>query len=83
VAILPDDDTIICRCEDVVRRDIDRCSSQREAKLLTRAGMGACQGRVCGPALELLNGWTRDRVRPPVLPASIDLLSRFTDPSEA
>ena len=28
----------------------------RQVKLLTRAGMGWCQGRVCGYAVELLAG---------------------------
>ncbi len=48
------DQTIICRCEEVTLGDI--CSSVdelgaengRTAKLFTRAGMGLCQGRVCG-----------------------------------
>ena len=34
----------------------------------TRCGMGACQGRICGGALEVLRGWPRTSVRPPVSP---------------
>jgi NADPH-dependent 2,4-dienoyl-CoA reductase/sulfur reductase-like enzyme len=48
------DDTIICRCEEVthgtlrhVARDLG-VSDARAAKLLTRPGMGWCQGRICG-----------------------------------
>jgi len=41
----------------------------RQAKLYTRAGMGPCQGRVCGAALEFLHGWPADSVRIPVEPA--------------
>ena len=45
--------------------------SAREAKLHTRAGMGACQGRVCGPALGFLRGFTPDSVRPPLAPVPV------------
>jgi NADPH-dependent 2,4-dienoyl-CoA reductase/sulfur reductase-like enzyme len=68
-------DTIICRCEDVALGAIERSWSMRKAKLYTRAGMGACQGRVCGAALEFLYGWTADTVR---LPAEPSLLSTLT-----
>ncbi len=60
--------TIICRCEDVTLGQLEDHSSWREAKLHTRCGMGSCQGRVCGPALALLKGWTNDGVRPPLSP---------------
>lgn len=72
---LPYDDTLVCRCEDVPFGRIRRCSSWREAKLHTRCGMGPCQGRVCGGALEFLLGWTAESVRPPVFPARIESLS--------
>jgi NADPH-dependent 2,4-dienoyl-CoA reductase/sulfur reductase-like enzyme len=64
-------ETTICRCEDVPRGAFEDCSSSREAKLATRAGMGPCQGRICGPALEFLFGWNSDTVRPPVRPARV------------
>lgn len=67
-------ETIVCRCEDVRLAAIQACGSAREAKLATRAGMGACQGRVCGPALQFLQGWPPDTVRPPLLPATIATL---------
>ncbi len=53
--------------------------SAREAKLSTRAGMGPCQGRVCGPALEFLFGWDSDTVRPPVKPAALGSLAAMED----
>jgi D-hydroxyproline dehydrogenase subunit alpha len=68
-------ETIVCRCEDATLGAIRRCSSWREAKLHTRCGMGACQGRVCGPAIEHLTGWQPDSVRPPLFPARIRTLS--------
>jgi NADPH-dependent 2,4-dienoyl-CoA reductase/sulfur reductase-like enzyme len=58
-------ETIVCRCEDVVCGAIDRHWSPRQAKLYTRAGMGPCQGRVCGAALQFLYGWPADTVRLP------------------
>jgi NADPH-dependent 2,4-dienoyl-CoA reductase/sulfur reductase-like enzyme len=71
-------DTIVCRCEDVPLSSVARASGAREAKLATRAGMGPCQGRVCGPALEFLFGWDSDTVRPPVKPASLGSLAAMT-----
>jgi NADPH-dependent 2,4-dienoyl-CoA reductase/sulfur reductase-like enzyme len=68
-------DTLVCRCEDVPLGRVRRCSGWREAKLHTRCGMGACQGRVCGPALEFLLGWKSESVRPPLFPARIRTLS--------
>lgn len=44
--------------------------SWRTAKLMTRLGMGACQGRQCGPVCHQLFGWQCDQPRQPVFPAS-------------
>jgi D-hydroxyproline dehydrogenase subunit alpha len=68
---LPDADTIVCRCMDVRHGELLQYHSSREAKLFTRAGMGACQARVCGPAQHFIYGWAGDSVRTPVLPATI------------
>ena len=44
-------DTVVCRCEEVVRNDVDRAvdgsADINVVKSLTRAGMGLCQGRSC------------------------------------
>jgi D-hydroxyproline dehydrogenase subunit alpha len=71
VRALAEPDTIVCRCEDVPLSALDPAWSAREAKLYTRAGMGPCQGRICGAALEHRFGWPRDTVRPPILPVSL------------
>ncbi len=63
---LPDADTVLCRCEDVPCGAIDPAWTQRQAKLWTRVGMGACQGAVCGPACGALYGWHENQVRPPL-----------------
>jgi D-hydroxyproline dehydrogenase subunit alpha len=73
---LPQTGTLVCRCEDVTLERVRACSNWREAKLHTRCGMGPCQGRICGGAVEFLLGWRAESVRPPVLPARVRSLSR-------
>ncbi|MFG2682497.1 FAD-dependent oxidoreductase [Streptomyces sp. NPDC048392] len=56
------DDTVVCRCEEVtagtVREAVDGLGAGdvRTVKLLTRAGMGWCQGRMCAAAVAGLAG---------------------------
>jgi D-hydroxyproline dehydrogenase subunit alpha len=71
---LATDETLLCRCEDVTLGRARQFSGWREAKLLTRCGMGACQGRVCGAAAKFVLGWGMESVRPPVLPARVNSL---------
>ena len=71
---LADEETIICRCEDVSCGRLKEYDSRRVAKLQTRCGMGACQGRVCGPATKFLFGWKPDNVRPPIFPVRMENL---------
>ena len=68
-------ETIICRCEDVPRSRLQPYRTWRGAKLHTRCGMGACQGRICGSAAEFLFGWKMETVRPPIFPANIGALA--------
>ncbi|MEZ6194132.1 MAG: FAD/NAD(P)-binding oxidoreductase [Planctomycetota bacterium] len=73
---LADDDTILCRCEDVTVGAARGCRELRDLKLKTRCGMGACQGRVCHPAARFLLelGDAHDRVRPPLFPVPLAAL---------
>ncbi|TQJ29876.1 NAD(P)/FAD-dependent oxidoreductase [Microbacterium sp. SLBN-146] len=77
------DDTVVCRCEGVTCGDVRRAASTlgepglRSIKLTTRAGLGLCQGRICGRSVEQLlttrpsrDGATTDR-RPLVTPQRI------------
>ncbi|EFL37751.1 (2Fe-2S)-binding protein, partial [Streptomyces griseoflavus] len=53
------DTTVVCRCEEVTAGAIraaraDGAHDHRQVKQLTRAGMGWCQGRMCGPAVHCL-----------------------------
>lgn len=46
-------DTVVCRCEDVTRAEIDAAARDgardvNQLKAWTRCGMGPCQGRSCG-----------------------------------
>jgi NADPH-dependent 2,4-dienoyl-CoA reductase/sulfur reductase-like enzyme len=68
-------ETIVCRCEDVSYAALLDCSSARQARLHTRCGMGACQGRVCGAATEFLFGWETGAGRPPIFPAAVSALA--------
>ena len=67
-------ETIVCRCEDVVFDRLRAHDTWRAAKLQTRCGMGPCQGRICGSAVEFLFGWNVQSVRPPILPVRVESL---------
>ncbi|MDN7814348.1 NAD(P)/FAD-dependent oxidoreductase [Burkholderia gladioli] len=73
---LPPDDTVLCRCEDVTLGAARGYADARDAKLQTRCGMGACQGRVCGAAGAALLGWQEAAIpRPPFSPVRIGTLA--------
>jgi NADPH-dependent 2,4-dienoyl-CoA reductase/sulfur reductase-like enzyme len=80
-------ETVVCRCESVSRADIDYFAdlwdgSQRAVKQCTRAGMGRCQGRMCGYAVSQLvgryrtesgNGPSPDPARLPLKPLELSV----------
>ncbi len=90
------DETIICRCEEVnlktiselIERGIDHLE---RIKLLSRLGMGRCQGRFCYPTLlGILSKVISPRelykedftARPPAKPLPLKTLFDLSDPSE-
>ncbi|HXZ43516.1 MAG TPA: (2Fe-2S)-binding protein, partial [archaeon] len=88
------DDTVVCRCEEVTAGQVKAAlvvgdPSVRGVKIRTRAGMGLCQGRMCGSLIrQLISRETRtpmseirlDTPRPPVKPIPIGaLLSSSAD----
>jgi NADPH-dependent 2,4-dienoyl-CoA reductase/sulfur reductase-like enzyme len=75
---LADAQTLICRCEDVALGELDGFDDARAAKLATRCGMGACQGRICGTALAELGRFPRNGARPPVFPTRLATLAGLT-----
>ncbi|MDO0938071.1 NAD(P)/FAD-dependent oxidoreductase [Streptomyces sp. DG2A-72] len=77
------DDTVVCRCEEVTGGAIREAVGElgagdlRSVKLLTRAGMGWCQGRVCGPAVTGLAGCAQTPGRRPFArPVPLGVLAR-------
>lgn len=79
---LATDDTIFCRCEGVTAGAVRTCTSFREAKLATRLGMGACQGRICGAAAYTLFAWPIQHTRAPLVPTPIATFLSSEDRSE-
>jgi NADPH-dependent 2,4-dienoyl-CoA reductase/sulfur reductase-like enzyme len=67
-------DTLICRCEDVPFAALAAHPDWKAAKLATRCGMGACQGRICSTAAHTLFGWESPASRPPFSPARVQTL---------
>lgn len=77
------DDTVVCRCEEVpagaVREAVRELGAGdlRTVKLLTRAGMGWCQGRMCGPGVAGVAGCAETAVRRPFArPVPLGVLAR-------
>ena len=80
------DATVVCRCEEVtagaVREAVGELGAGdvRTVKLLTRAGMGWCQGRMCGPAVAGLAGCPQNVARQPFArPVPLGVLARAGD----
>ena len=67
-------DTLVCRCEDVSLSALTAHNGWTAAKLNTRCGMGACQGRICSTAAQTLFGWEPPSLRAPFTPARIATL---------
>jgi NADPH-dependent 2,4-dienoyl-CoA reductase/sulfur reductase-like enzyme len=87
------DDTVLCRCEEITVGEVRRAVAEgattvSAVRMVTRAGMGRCQGRMCGPSVaELLArelGQPIETVgqatpRPPVVPVPLDGLLDETE----
>jgi len=72
-------DTLVCRCEDVPMSAVQAHADPRQLRLVTRCGMGACQGRICGAALRELRlaspSLSPTAVRPPLTPVALAALA--------
>ena len=80
---------MVCRCEEVTAGTIRAAIAggavgPNRVKTATRCGMGACQGRVCGPILTRLLAHETGRpaaeigalrVRPPLKPVPLGALA--------
>jgi NADPH-dependent 2,4-dienoyl-CoA reductase/sulfur reductase-like enzyme len=79
--------TIICRCEEVDYKDFSEAvrelnaTDSRSIKLMTRCGMGMCQGRMCARNIsDLLGSNDEDRIngtkRPIITPITLGELAQ-------
>jgi NADPH-dependent 2,4-dienoyl-CoA reductase/sulfur reductase-like enzyme len=89
--------TTLCRCEEVTVGTAqtairDGAAHVNEVKAWTRAGMGRCQGRMCGPALAHLVAAAHGSPvadagvftpRPPVKPVPLEVLAAEVTHSES
>jgi NADPH-dependent 2,4-dienoyl-CoA reductase/sulfur reductase-like enzyme len=90
----PDDQTLVCRCEEVTAgaiRDFVRlgCLGPNQTKSFGRPGMGPCQGRFCGLTVSEIIAGERGvpvsevgyyRIRPPIKPVSLGELASVEIP---
>jgi NADPH-dependent 2,4-dienoyl-CoA reductase/sulfur reductase-like enzyme len=81
------DDTLVCRCEEVTAGEVRTAAGTlgardlRSVKLLTRAGMGWCQGRMCAPAVAGLTGCPLPAGRRPFArPVPLGVLAALPEP---
>ncbi len=95
--LVPSDDTILCRCEEVTAGDIRHfvalgCQGPNQAKIFGRSGMGPCQGRLCGLTVAEVIADARGvpmeevgyyRIRPPIKPITLGQLADLDIPQEA
>ena len=93
----PDDETIVCRCEEVTAGQIRQvatlgCVGPNQGKAFTRCGMGPCMGRKCGVTVSRLiaehHGLGMDevghyRIRPPVKPITVAQLAELEIDADA
>lgn len=92
--LVPHDDTMVCRCEEVTAADIRAyvavgCTGPNQAKSYGRCGMGPCQGRLCGLTVAEIIAAERGvdvsdvgyyRIRPPLKPVTLDELAHIDLP---
>ncbi|MCC6718265.1 MAG: FAD-dependent oxidoreductase [Acetobacteraceae bacterium] len=92
IALVPDDSVTVCRCEEVTAADLRAavamgCQGPNQAKSFTRAGMGPCQGRMCGTTVTTVLAAAlgrppgdvgHARVRPPLKPITVGELAEAT-----
>lgn len=90
-----DDDAIVCRCEEVTAGALRQiaglgCPGPNQAKAFLRAGMGPCQGRMCGLTVTEVMAKTLGRspaevgyyrIRPPTKPVTVGELAAIAEPA--
>lgn len=93
----PEDDTIVCRCEEVTAgriREMARlgCQGPNQTKFFSRCGMGPCQGRMCGLAVTQILAQEQGRapadvgayrIRSPLKPLALQSIAALAQAAEA
>lgn len=91
---VPEDETVVCRCEEVTAGEIRGMArlgrpGPNQVKAFTRAGMGPCQGRQCGYTVTRIIAAVEGvapaevgfyRVRPPLKPLTLGELASLQEP---
>ncbi len=92
----PSDETMVCRCEEVLAKDIRKfvklgCLGPDQTKAFGRSGMGPCQGRQCGLAVSEIIQHERAvpmeevgyyNIRFPIKPITMGELSSLNEAAE-
>lgn len=92
----PDDDVMVCRCEEVTAGRIRQmaslaCVGPNQTKFFSRCGMGPCQGRMCGTTVaRILADANRQsieetgyyKIRSPLKPIPLGALATFQESIE-
>lgn len=92
-----EDETIVCRCEEVTAGAIRQASRQAPPdlsaiKAATRCGMGPCQGRQCGYSIQALVAEVHEipvsevaffNIRPPLKPVTLGEIASLADQEPA
>jgi len=87
-------ETVVCRCEEIRLREIIKacdlgCPGPNQLKTFTRAGMGPCQGRLCGLTITEIMAKQNNttpaaigyyKIRPPVKPVTLAQLAKLDQP---
>lgn len=87
--VVPADDVLVCRCEEVTAGQVRDAVRQggtgpNQVKSFTRTGMGPCQGRMCGLTVsEIIADQLKKpvaeigayRIRPPIKPLTVGELA--------
>ena len=92
----PDDDAIVCRCEEVtaaqLRSVAGHAAGPNQAKAYLRCGMGPCQGLLCGltvtEMIARVQGKTPAqtgyyRILAPIKPVTVDELASLSEETAA
>ena len=92
--LVPDDnDVIVCRCESLTKGQVSEAiglgiSGPNQLKSFCRAGMGRCQGRMCGLTIQkMIADYQKQpeekigyfRLRPPIRPLTVGELAALVE----